>query len=194
MISPSCCPPPLHERARPDPPPRSRPPDSYTTSRDTTNPRIASSLHQARKPRLIKVLTCLTMRHLCPIVRHRTPPETLRKLTGKSETRPENRRMTGKCFSGGPGEPSIRARSCARARKITELRVWAASPFSCRRRPPPASRAQSHGFCRSRRPRPVAAPCRIFPAAFSEPAPGPRWGPARDAPNATFLSHERTQF
>ena len=105
-----------------------------------TNPRIASSLHQARKPRLITVLTCLTMRHLCPIVRHRTPPETLRKLTGKSETRPENRRMTGKCFSGGPGEPSIRARSCARARKITELRVWAASPFSCRRRPPPASR------------------------------------------------------
>jgi hypothetical protein len=36
MISPSCCPLRPHEPERPDPPPRSRPPNSYTTSRDTT--------------------------------------------------------------------------------------------------------------------------------------------------------------
>jgi Transposase, Mutator family len=36
LISPSCCPPRPHEQQRPDPPRRSRPPNSYTTSRDTT--------------------------------------------------------------------------------------------------------------------------------------------------------------
>ncbi len=36
MISPSCCPLRPHEPKRPDPPPRSRPPNSYTTSGDTT--------------------------------------------------------------------------------------------------------------------------------------------------------------
>jgi transposase InsO family protein len=39
MISPSCCPLRPHEPKRPDPPPRSRPPNSYTTSGDTTTPR-----------------------------------------------------------------------------------------------------------------------------------------------------------
>ncbi len=37
MISPSCCPLRPHEPKRPDPPPRSRPPNSYTTSGDTTD-------------------------------------------------------------------------------------------------------------------------------------------------------------
>ena len=36
MISPSCCLPRPHEPERPDPPRRSRPPNCYTTSRDTT--------------------------------------------------------------------------------------------------------------------------------------------------------------
>ena len=36
MISPSCCPLRPHELERPDPPRRSRPSHSYTTSRDTT--------------------------------------------------------------------------------------------------------------------------------------------------------------
>ena len=36
MISLSCCPQRPLERERPDPPRSSRPPDSYTTSRDTT--------------------------------------------------------------------------------------------------------------------------------------------------------------
>jgi hypothetical protein len=36
MISPSCCPPRPHEQQRPNPSQRSRPPKSYTTSRDTT--------------------------------------------------------------------------------------------------------------------------------------------------------------
>jgi Protein of unknown function (DUF1524) len=36
MISPSCCPPRPHEPKRPDPSRSSRPPNSYTTSRDTT--------------------------------------------------------------------------------------------------------------------------------------------------------------
>ena len=36
MISASCCPPRPHDQERPDPSRSSRPPNSYTTSRDTT--------------------------------------------------------------------------------------------------------------------------------------------------------------
>ena len=42
---------------------------------------------QAEKAMLLSRLSCLMMRHLCPTVRHRTPPETFRKFAGKSEKR-----------------------------------------------------------------------------------------------------------
>jgi hypothetical protein len=51
MISPLCCPPRPHERERPEPPSRSRPSDSYTTSKDTTGNGVANASSSARSGR-----------------------------------------------------------------------------------------------------------------------------------------------
>jgi hypothetical protein len=50
----SCCPPWRHEPERPDPPQRSRPPNSYTTSKDTTDARLGrrrTGMTGASRPR-----------------------------------------------------------------------------------------------------------------------------------------------
>ena len=55
MISPSCCPPRPHEQRRPDPPWRSRSPNSYTTSRDTTQLRLARDVAGSGPERFLPV-------------------------------------------------------------------------------------------------------------------------------------------
>ena len=128
------------------------------------------------------------MRHLCPIVGHRTPPVTLRKCAGKSEMPAQNpkngRKLPVRCL----GEPAI-CPAIARGKSPSGAPGPSAhfGAFSGR---PRRSRRESQ---RSRGSRPLSTRCSAapqIPPAFSDPAPAP----AGDVPNGTFLSHERTRF
>ena len=60
---PTCCPPRPHDQERPDPPRGSRPPNSYTTSGDTTDERLTSTAATSAFGKVSPVLT---------LERHRT--------------------------------------------------------------------------------------------------------------------------
>ena len=57
------------------------------------------------------------MRHLCPIVRHRMPPENRKSARKIGKWPEENRKMAAKCLSGAPSSPRLKLAPALARRK-----------------------------------------------------------------------------
>ena len=149
---------------------------------------------EAQKAILLNRLPCLMMRHLCPIVRHRGPPETLRKFAGKSEKRSEIREMAGNCLSGASAGPRFGLAPAIARGKSLNCAPEPSAHFPTVVGQPRGSRPESQAFRGSRRRSTCRRPRRKFHRHFRSPRRPPAPTPAGDVSHGTFLSHERTRF